>query len=124
MQQTIKQFFLLLCIILVLTLPYFVFADNNPALSGLEGVREPIGFAEANEFTLAKTIGTFIQAILSLLGLIFVGLMIYAGVNWMIAAGDSNKIEIAKNTIRRAIIGLIITASSYAIWYFVFSAIS
>ena len=118
MQKILKQVFLLICITLVLTLPYFVFA--NPAITGLDNVRKPSGFAETNEFTLSKTIGTFINTLFSLLGVIFIGLIIYGGYNWMTAAGDTGKLDIAKNTFRRAIIGLIITIGSYAIWFFVY----
>jgi hypothetical protein len=46
--------------------------------------------------------------------------MLYAGYNWMTAAGDEQKVEKAKDTITRAIIGIIITVSAYAITYFIF----
>lgn len=62
-----------------------------------------------------------IKAFLGLLGIIFVGLIVYAGYNWMTASGESEKIETAQNTIKRAIIGLIITISAYSITYFVLS---
>jgi len=47
--------------------------------------------------------------------------MVYAGYNWMVARGEEEKVTIAKDTIKRAIIGLVITVSSYAIWNFIFS---
>ena len=61
-----------------------------------------------------------IEGFLSLLGVIFIILMIIAGYNWMSAAGDEQKVQKAKDTIKRAIIGLIIIVSAYAITYFVF----
>jgi hypothetical protein len=48
-------------------------------------------------------------------------LMIYGGYNWMTAAGDEQKIDKAKDTIRAAMIGLIIIIAAYAISIFVIS---
>ena len=45
--------------------------------------------------------------------------MIYAGYNWMTAAGDETKLTQAKNTIRRSIIGVVIIVGAYAIYNFV-----
>jgi len=64
-----------------------------------------------------------ISAFLSLLAIIFVILVIIAGYNWMIAAGDESKVSYAKETIKRALIGLIIIAAAYAITAFVFQNI-
>jgi cytochrome bd-type quinol oxidase subunit 2 len=69
---------------------------------------------------LPEMISTIISAFLSLLGLIFLIYVIYAGYSWMTAEGDEAKVTKAKETIQRAIIGLIIIALAYAITYFVF----
>jgi len=58
-----------------------------------------------------------------LLGIIFIILMIYAGYNWMTAQGEEEKVTKAKTTIQRAIIGLIIVVSAYAITAFVFKSL-
>ena len=39
----------------------------------------------------------------------------------MTARGEEEKVEKAKDTITRAIIGLIIVVGAYAIWSFIFS---
>jgi len=62
-----------------------------------------------------------ITTALSLLGVIFLVLMIYAGYNWMTARGEEEKVTKAKDTIMRAIIGLIIVVAAYAISTFVIS---
>ena len=76
-------------------------------------------------FDISQNIGNtaeiIIEAFLSLLGVIFIILMIIAGYDWMSAAGDERKVDKAKDTILRAIIGLIIIVSTYAITYFVFN---
>lgn len=70
---------------------------------------------------MPKMIKIVISAFLGLLGIIFLVLIIYAGFNWMTAQGDEEKVTLAKNTLTRAVIGLIIIIAAYSITYFVFS---
>ncbi len=77
-----------------------------------------------NSSTNAQSIiGLVIQAFLSLLSIIFIILILYAGFNWMTAGGDEKKVEDAKGTIQRAVIGLVIIIAAFAITYFVFNAL-
>lgn len=69
--------------------------------------------------SLQNTLATFVRGALSLLGLIFVSLIIYAGFLWMTAGGDDKQVGKAKDTIQQAAIGLAITLSAYAITNFV-----
>jgi len=92
-------------------------SDKAATESGFE-----IGGFVAGE-GIGAIISTIIKAFLSLLGLIFVILVIYGGYNWMTAGGDEAKVEKAKKIIQRAIIGLIITVAAYAITEFVFSGV-
>jgi len=62
-----------------------------------------------------------IEGALSLIGIIFLALMLYAGYHWMTARGEEEKVEKAKDTIQRAIVGIIIVVGAYAIWKFIFS---
>jgi lysylphosphatidylglycerol synthetase-like protein (DUF2156 family) len=91
--------------------------DMQKNLTSLGGFA---GYEKASETTASGIVGSIIKIGLSLLGVIFVVLIIYAGYNWMTASGDETKIEKAKETLWRAIIGLIITVSAYAIWAFIF----
>ena len=70
---------------------------------------------------LLGVIRTVIVAILSLLAVIFLVLLIYAGFKWMTAAGDSDDVKKAKATLKTAIIGLVIIFASYGLTYFVFN---
>lgn len=70
--------------------------------------------------TVGGVLAMVIKGFLGLLGIIFLFLIIIAGYNWMTAAGDEEKVNKAKETIQRAIIGIIIIISAYAITYFVF----
>lgn len=66
-----------------------------------------------------KLIGTIINAFLSVLGIIFLVLMLYGGYLWMTDRGESKSVEKAKNVIQAAVIGLIIVLISFSISYFV-----
>ena len=114
MTNKIKSLLYVVCLIAVLVIPYFVFATS--ALKNLEKVQQNSGYSSADETSAASIAGSIVSIFFSILGIIFIALMLYAGYNWMIAAGDNTKVEKAKDTIKRAIIGIIILASSYAIW--------
>jgi hypothetical protein len=71
------------------------------------------------ETEIESIIGTVISAVLALLGVIFLALIVYGGYMWLIARGDEGKVETAKDTISRAVIGLVIVLGAYAITYFI-----
>jgi hypothetical protein len=73
--------------------------------------------------TLDQRISSIISVVLSLVGVLFMILMIYGGYIWMTAGGDEKKVEKAQDTIRAGIIGLIIVIAAYAISVFVVSKI-
>lgn len=60
-----------------------------------------------------------INVLLGLIGVICTALMVYAGFNWMTAAGNEEQIEKAKKTMRAAVIGLAIVLSAWTITSFV-----
>lgn len=92
--------------------------DYSEPYKQAEALRNQAGFESTNvESVVASIILTF----LGLLGIIFVILIVIAGFNWMTANGDDTKIAKAKKIISRAIIGLIIIVSAYAITKFVFT---
>lgn len=120
MRNLLKHIIYLTCLVMFLLLPFFAFAQNS-TISLLQEVAETGGYeGGVDEFSLSLLIGDVIYGFLSLLGVIFVVLMIYGGFKWMKASGRSDEVEKAQNIIRQAIIGLIITVSSYAISIFVF----
>ncbi|MFA5945835.1 MAG: hypothetical protein WC802_02920 [Patescibacteria group bacterium] len=76
-----------------------------------------------------KNIGTFIgfyiiQPVLGILGLLFLVLMIYAGVLWMTASGNEKRVQKAKDILIAAVIGATIIVGAYAITNALFSALS
>lgn len=94
------------------------------ALSGMESqtskLRDRAGYESTGETGVGNVVASVIQGFIALLGIIFVILIIYAGYNWMTAGGDEGKVTKAKDTLQRAIIGLIIIVAAYSITYFVF----
>jgi cbb3-type cytochrome oxidase subunit 3 len=72
---------------------------------------------------LPTTIGKIISLVLSFIGVIFLILMIYAGYIWMLARGNEQQIEKARNIILSSIIGLIIVLCAYAVTFFFMSNI-
>lgn len=73
--------------------------------------------------TITQILGDVIGSALSLVSILFFGLMLYAGIKWMLARGDSGQSEEAMNTITYAIIGLVVILASYAITNFVFEKV-
>lgn len=93
---------------------------NAVDISGkLTNVGDEAGF-EKNA-NLPQTIGQIIKALLSIIGIVFMGYVIYAGQLWMTARGNEEQITKAKAIIRGSIIGLLIVMLAYAITAFVVS---
>lgn len=89
----------------------------------LGNVNDTAGFTDADENTLTQTIGSLINVLLGFLGVIFLILIIYAGLLWMTAGGNEDNIKKAKSILLNSVIGLIILLSAYAISQFVISQV-
>lgn len=119
-----KKRILLISLIIVFFLPILVAAaasNLQDAFSGplLSDVSRKAGYSGA--YSAYDIIGLVVKGALSLLGVVFLILMVYGGYEWMTAHGDEQKVTKAKDTIRSAIIGLIVVLGAYAISYFVVS---
>ncbi len=93
-------------------LPIIARADNF----GLDQAAGSAGLKSSS--TLAEKSGQIIGSLLSLVGVIFLVLMIYGGITWMTASGNDKQVDKAKNIITYAIIGLVIILSAYTITAF------
>lgn len=91
--------------------------------SMVEMVSQNSGFNTNSENTIEDTVSNIINLVLSFLGIIFVALLIYAGINWMTAGGNETKIDSSKKLLKQAIVGLIIVLASYALSYFVINSL-
>ncbi len=115
-------------LLIILLLPVISSAQDSgtisdsasPLLEKLNTVGTSAGYdSGTSETTILEILGTGIRVGLSLLGVIFIILILLAGYNWMTAAGDQEKITKAQHTIRSAIIGLLIIVGAFAIWMFI-----
>lgn len=120
-----KKISYLICLVFFLILPFFVFAGDTEALKNLKGLGGESGYevGSVDEYTFSNILGVIVNVFLGFLGIIFVGLIIYAGYLWMNARGNEEDVKKAKDTMRMAIIGLIIVVSAWAIWSVVWSAL-
>lgn len=73
--------------------------------------------------TLPEAVGNVILTAISILGVVFIILIVYAGFKWMLAQGEEQKTKEALSLITNSIIGLIIVLAAYAISYFVVNAL-
>lgn len=92
-------------------------ADPNSQLQqGVKIIEQPLGLAS---FDIRLIIANIIRVALGLVGIIMVGLGLYAGFLWMTAGGNEEQITQAKSVLRNAVIGLAIILSAYSIVSFV-----
>lgn len=90
-------------------------------VTGEEGIGKIIYDAEAP--TPEALVAGIVQGFLSLLGVIFFALIVYGGVRWMKARGNSQEVDKAREIIINATIGLVVILAAYAISIFVVSRI-
>ena len=64
-----------------------------------------------------------LNQLLGFLALIVLVLILYAGFTWMTARGEEEKVEHAKETISRAVIGLVIIVAAWAITSYIVSTL-
>lgn len=73
---------------------------------------------------LTTTVGLLISVLLGFLGVVFLILIIYAGLLWMTAGGNPDSVKKAQQILLNSVIGLIILLSAYAISSFVINELS
>ena len=124
MLKIIKQVSILVLLVLILISPYFVFGQTMKG--GLEGLGQASGYQTSgiSETTISAIVGTAVSVFLSVLGIIFIVLMLYGGYLWMMARGNEEQVTKAKELIQAAVIGLIIIIAAYAISFFIFDRIT
>ena len=96
----------------------------------LQGLDETAG--KVNAFKTSKPGADFIQTragsiigtVLSFVGVLFLIMMIYAGIMWMTAQGNDQQVTKAKDLLINSIIGIIIIFAAYAITAFVGNFVS
>jgi hypothetical protein len=111
-----KKYLKYLPLLLFLVLPFVLFPEMCQADALLDKIGEGAGMEKTDLTTL---IARLIKVVLSILGVILVVLIIYAGFKWMTAGGESKGTTEAKTILQNAIIGLIIIVAAWSITTFV-----
>jgi len=114
--------FLAIALLAIVLIPAISNAQLTPADSGLTdtgsraygGTPQDIGTYVGNNI---------IGPAFSLVGVIFLVLVVYSGFLWMTAAGDSARVDKAKNILVSTIVGTVIIAGAYVIVLTVFQAL-
>lgn len=116
----ISQLLLTLAFVSVssLAVPFFAHAQIE---NSAEDVATAAGLSTSSVLDI---LGTLINVFLSLLGVVFLLLVLYAGFLWMTAGGDDKQVEKARKMLINATVGLVITLSAYAITTFIVNWIS
>lgn len=110
-----KKLVIILFLVGFLTAPLMASAQFGKALTNMKVVGDKTDLTS----DFAGSVSTVIVGILSLAGTIFLVLTVYAGIMWMTAQGNDEKVTKAKDIVTQAIIGLAITLAAYAITAFV-----
>lgn len=95
-----------------------ILKDRSGIDDQVTALSDKAGFEETA--TLPDIIATIVQVLLSLLGIIFVILIIVSGYQWMTAGGNEEQVTKSKKRMTNAIIGLVIVLAAFIITAFVF----
>lgn len=133
MKKLIQKILLALCLFSVL-LPSVLLAEsainnkdkkfgfsNNSFFDNISSqLYKPIGDGDT---AFNNTVSKILTILFSLLGVVFIGLLIYGGYLWMMGDkfGDVKK---AQKILQDAVIGIILIGAAYAISVFVLSALA
>jgi len=128
MKQFIHKLGAGISVLPMLLVPGKIFAAPLPGLTdattNLSNVGTGLKAGASDASTLPKLIGSIINTALGLMGIIFVIMVVYAGVLYMTDMGEGKKVDKAKKLLQTSIIGIVIVVAAYAISSFVISQIS
>lgn len=131
--KIIKNAALVLILSFIILSPFFFRAAANAAPLNLKGAfGNPLnqaagpngaGYNTGGKIGVEGMISLAITTILTFVGVIFLVLAIYGGYTWMIARGNEQEVEKAKQIIQNAVIGLVVVLAAYAISWFIINAL-
>ena len=101
-----------------------VLAEDPGSKKALDGLNKTAGqgygltsgqLEDPNNSKLPNIIGNIIGAVLAFLGVVFFGIILWAGISWVTSMGNEEKITKSKDMIIAAVLGLIVVLGAYAI---------
>jgi len=97
-------------------------SDSNRIFDRMSNIAGQGGYStDEGAASVPRIVGLIINALLSITGLIFIILTVFAGFNWMTSNGNDEKIKKSIDTLKASVIGLIVTLSAWTIWNFIFA---
>lgn len=105
-------------VLVPVTTPAFASSDcaPNEGLSGAVNTGCSQGKGQAtNLFGDGSVVTTIINTMLFITGLLSVIMIIYAGIRYVTAHGDTSQVKSAQNTLIYAIVGLVVSIVAYAV---------
>lgn len=124
-KKTIRTVLISFILLFLLLAPNLVFGYSFLKDSGAEKTAEGTGHIASTVFVpgeLTAGVAAIVYTVLSLVGIVFLLLMMYGGYLWMTAQGNDQQVEKAKRIIVSAILGLAIVIAAYAISWFIVNA--
>lgn len=112
-----KTAILVVSILAVFLFSHVIFAQID---TNLTEVGEAAGLSGQD---IRITIAKIIRNIFGFLGIITVGIFVYAGFLYMTAGGDINKVTTAKLWMKNAVIGIVIMLSAFGITQFIINSL-
>ena len=92
----------------------------------IAGVSDPLicGTPDENEeLALQNTVKNVLEVVYLWIGIIAVVFIVIGGIKYMTSAGDTNKVQSAKNTITYSVVGLVVVLAAFAITEFFIGAL-
>ena len=120
------------CLKIIIFSAFFIFLSASPASATMPqysnsgpdlGAQYPAAVGLTN-VDIRLTIAKIIRVAMGFLGVIFLGIILFGGYEWMTAGGNDEKVSQAKKRIYTGVIGLAVILSSYAISYFVIMSLT
>lgn len=101
-------------------------ATSHPVYAQLSELQQAANeaYGSPKPTPIPTVAGNIINILLAIGGIIFLLLVVYAGYQYLTAAGDEKKVTTAKQTLANGVIGLILIIAAYSISSFVLEALS
>lgn len=110
-----KAFVAILLWVTILSGVATVFAQDF----GLKATAEKAQYSESAD--IFSIISTVLQVGLSMMGIVFLAIMFYAGLRWMTARGNEELATKAKDAMFNVAVGFVLVVAAYALTVFIFS---
>jgi cytochrome bd-type quinol oxidase subunit 2 len=114
-----KKILLILTVLFLGSLPVYCFANHGLDISMGQSERlQALRDNQVGDNYLQDQLGSIVGVVLSFVGLLFLILLIYAGILWMTASGNDQQVERSRKIIVWALAGLIIVFASFSLVQF------